>query len=179
MVSLDVEVEVEGNGGAALTEGDSEVSLVSGSGLDVIREVVGGVAREVLAAGDGTESLVGPHLLDVVGVVRLDDGRDVEVGQAVPATEDDLSEHTLMGVGALRNGNEVTDEGLRHGDDGLLSVADSDRGNAELVLVAGEEDGTGLVVQSPEGESGSLGDGGRAEDGEEGGSKLHFDSGFA
>lgn len=57
------------------------MSFVSDFGLDIIREVVGVVVREVFVVGYGLFGVGRVYLFDVVFVVGVNDSRDVEVGE--------------------------------------------------------------------------------------------------
>lgn len=137
------------------TQGGDQVSLLGGHGLDVVGVVVGSVAGEVGAAGDGgldlgLELADGEDLLDAVDVGGVDDGRDIKVGQIVPALEGDLAKHTGVVGGALGDGEVVALPALGDGDH-LLSIAVDldgvDRGEAG---VGSEDDGLGGGVLVPE-----------------------------
>lgn len=133
----------------------------------------------LVAARPGAALASGPQLLDVLLVLhgRVVDGGDVKVGLATPASELDLAKEGVGSLGlALDGGVPVANVVVGEGHNGLLLVADGDGGNGPAVLVAGEGDGADLVVKSPEGDGGSAGHGGRAEETEESGSELHFDS---
>lgn len=151
------------------------MSLVSDLGLDIIREVVGVVAREVLAARDGLLGLGRVHRLDAVLVVGIDNGRDVEVGEAHPATEEKLTEHTRLVSGALSNGVEVALVVVREVDSGVLSVADSDGLDLGTTRRSSEDDGTGDIIKGLEGNSSSVDSGGSGSKAEERGSEMHLD----
>ncbi|KAI6767204.1 hypothetical protein HG531_011564 [Fusarium graminearum] len=156
------------------TEGGDEVNLLSNLGLDVVREPVAVVAGECLAARHGSVARGGPHLLDVVLVVGVDDSRDVEVSLAVPATEGDLTEHTRLVLLALLDSVEVTDVLVREGDGNVLATADGNGLRARETRVRSEDDGALLVIKSLEGDSGSGSIGSRGNEANESGSELHF-----
>jgi hypothetical protein len=158
----------------ARTECSDEVNLLSNLGLDIIGEPVGIVARELLAARHGRGTSLGPHLLDVVLVVGVDNGRDVEVRLAVPATEGDLTEHARLVLVALLDSVEVTDVLVREIDGNLLSTADSDGLGALKARVRGEDDGALLVIKGNKGDGGSSSVGSRGDEANESGSELHF-----
>lgn len=156
-------------------QGGDEIRLVSDLGLDVIGEPVAVVAGEDLAAGHGKLGADGPHLLDVVVVVGVDDGRDIEVGLAQPATEVDLTEHA-SGLGtALLDSVEVADPRLGEGDGGLLGVADLDGLNGGETGVRGEEDISGVGVESAEGDSAGSSGGHGGDESHESLSEMHLD----
>lgn len=144
-------------------------------GLDVIREVVGIVAREDDAARHGEVRVGRVHLLDAVLVVGVDDGRDVEVGLALPAGELDLAEHARLVVCTIGNSVEVADVLVRELDGSLLSAADDDRVDGEGVLVGGEVDGTLDIIQSPEGDRVRAGNGSGAGKGKDGSGEMHLE----
>lgn len=135
-------------------KGGDEVALHGSLGLNVIREVVGVVAREVDTARHGLIGLSREHQLDVVLVVGVNNGGDVKVGQSVPAAEVDLTKHARDVGSALLDGVEVALPGVREGNSGVLAAVDGDRVNVSVTRVAGEVDGALSVVQSPEGDGG-------------------------
>lgn len=76
----------------SVADSNDEVGLLGRNRLDVVGRVVGGVAREDDASRDdglglGLLKASRVHLLDSVVVVGVHDGRDVKVGQAIPAVE--------------------------------------------------------------------------------------------
>lgn len=163
----------------ARAQSADEVRLHSSLGLDVIRQVIGVVAREVLAAGHGLIAGSREELLDVVLVVGVDNGRHVEVGQALPATKVDLTEHA-GGVGsALPDGVPVALPGVRESDGGVLAGAGGDGVNVGAARVAGEVDGALSAVQGPEGNAGSAGESRGGNEGSNRSSETHFDGLFA
>lgn len=173
---LDLGVDVAGGDGGqtVLAEGADEVGLGGGLGLDVVGEVVGVVAQEVVAAGGGGLGGGRVHELDAVHVVGVDDGGDVEVGQVVPAVEGDLAEHAGGVLGAVRDGVPVADPGLGEVDGGGALGGDLDRVDGGEAGVGDEVDGAVGVVEGLEGD-GVGGDGdGRAEEGEKAG-ELHLE----
>jgi len=151
------------------------VSLVSDLGLDIIREVVGVVAREALAAGHGLLGVGRVHLLDAVLVVGVNDSRDVEVGEAHPATKEQLAEHTGLVRGALSNSVEVALVVLRELNSGVLGVADGDRLNLGAARRGSEDDSTSDVVQGLESDLSSVNGGGSGSKAEERSSEMHLD----
>ena len=166
--------EVE-TGGAGAERGD-QLGLGGDLGLDVVGKPVGVVAGEDLAARHGLLRLGGPHLLDVVVVLGIDNGGDVEVGLAVPATEVELGEHAGDVVCALLDSVGVANPLIRELDTRLLGVADLD-GLDLLVAVASvgsEVDHAGLVVQGLEGDAGGVGDGRGGGEGQSRGSEMHL-----
>lgn len=119
--------------------------------------------------------LDGPHLLDVVVVGRVDNGGDIEVGQAAPATEGDLAEHARGALGTLLNGVVVTNVAIREGDSGVLLAVDSDGVDLSVASARGEDDGAGDIVKGPESDSVGGNSGGGGGHGQESGSELHFE----
>lgn len=148
---------------------------MSDLGLDVIREVVGVVARERVATGLGLLGVNGPHLLDVVLVVGVDDGRDVKVGEAHPATEEELSEHTRSIVFTVGDGVEVALVVLGELDTLGLAALDGHR----LLLGAaggrGEDDLAGDIVKGLEGDGSGADSGSRGDEAKERLGELHFE----
>lgn len=149
--------------------------LLSDLGLNIVRQVVSVVAREDDAARHGRVGLGRVHLLDVVLVAGVDDGRDVEVGLALGAGELDLAEHAGGVLLALGDGVEVADVALGEVDGGLLRRVDGDGIHGPAVLVGSKVDGATDVIESPEGDLASRGQGGGAESGENGGGELHLE----
>lgn len=165
-------LEVDASG--ALADGDDDVLLMGNLGLDIIREVVGIVAREDHAARHGRLGVGREHLLDVVLVLGLDDGRDVEVSLALSTVELDLAEHARGVLLSLGDGVEVANVLVREGHSLLLRGVDLDGLHIPGVFVGGEVDGTADVVKGPEGDLSGGGNGGRAEKSKDGGGELHF-----
>lgn len=157
--------------GRTSAESGDDVVLICDLGLDVVRKVVGIVAREHLATRHGRLGLGRPHLLDVFLVRGIDDRGDVEVGLAVPAREVDLAEHAGRVLVTLLDGVEVTDVGLGEVDSGLLSAADSDSVDVGRARVGGEVDGADLIVKGPESDLASADSGGERGNEAEGGSR--------
>lgn len=160
-------------GAGAVSKGGDEVNLVSDLGLDIVREPVAVVTRESLAARHGGGSRLGPHLLDVVLVVGIHDGRDIEISLAVPAAEGDLTKHTGLISLALLDSVEVANVFVREVDSNLLGRADSNRFGALITRVRGEDDGALLVVKSDKCDRGSGGIGSRGDEADESSSELH------
>lgn len=165
----------EAKASRSITKGGDDVVLLSDLSLNVVRQVVGVVAREDLAARHGGLGVGRVHLLDIGLVVGIDDGRDVEVGHATPARELDLTEHTGLVLLALSDGVEVANVLIRELNSGLLSAAHSDRVNVVRVLVGGEVDGTLDIVKSPEGDGGSVGESGRASKSKDRSGEMHLE----
>ncbi|KAH6611234.1 hypothetical protein Trco_001254 [Trichoderma cornu-damae] len=152
-----------------------EVALLGGLGLDIIRQVVGVVAREVDTSRHGLVGLGREDLLDVVLVVGVDNGGDVEVGQSVPAAEGDLAEHARDVGSAVLDGIEVALPGVGEGDGGVLLAVDGDGFEVGLARVAGEVDGALNIVQSPEGDAGGAGQSRGSNQGSNRSSETHFE----
>jgi len=70
-----------------------EVVLMSSLGLDIIGMVVGVVAGEHLAAGDGMLPLGGHDDFHADVVARVDDGGDIEEGNSLKRVEGELAKH--------------------------------------------------------------------------------------
>lgn len=154
-------------------KGGDEVNLLSNLGLDVVGEPVAVVTREGLATGHGGVAGLGPHLLDIVLVVGVNDGRDVEVGLAVPTTESDLAEHAGLVLGTLLDGVEVTNVLIREVNGNLLSTAHGNGLGALKTRIRGEDDGTLLVIESDKGDGGSSSVSSRGNEASESSSELH------
>ena len=127
-----------------------------------------------MAAGEGLSAGGGPHLLDVISVKRVHNGRDVIVGEVIPSVEVDLAEHAGDVVSTVLDGVEVANVGHRELDLDLLSSLDGDGSNLSHTGVASEVDGASGLVQRPEGHGVGTGNGsGGSED--ESLSEMHFD----
>lgn len=152
-----------------------EVRLGGDLGLDVVPDVIGVIARERLAARGRRLGRGGVHLLDAVVVVGLDDGRDVEVGEAVPSLEGDFAQHAGDVGLAVRDGVPVADPALGDGGGDLVVAGDLDGVELLVAGAGGEVDGPVGVVKGHEGD-GVGGDrkGGGAED-RQNLSELHLD----
>jgi hypothetical protein len=155
------------------TKGSDEINLLSNLGLDVVGEPVAVVTREGLATRHGGVAGLGPHLLDIVLVVGVNDSRDVEVGLAVPATEGDLTEHTGLVLGTLLDGVEVTNVLVREVNGNLLSTAHGNGLGALETRIRGEDNGTLLVIEGDEGDCASSSVGSRGNEASESSSELH------
>lgn len=133
-------------------EGDDEVDLFRDGSLDVVGLVVGAVAGEDLAAGEGGLACLvgladGVHHLDAVLVIGIHDGGDVEVRLVVEALEGNLGEHAPAGVVvAFRDGIGVADPALGELDRGLAVAFDLDRVNLCASLGGGDDDLAGGVI---------------------------------
>lgn len=155
------------------------MSLLSHLGLDVIREPVDVVAREDFTARHGGEAAGGPHLLDVVVVVGVNNGRDVEVSLSLPATELDLAEHARDVLVTLLDGVVVANVVVGEVNSGLLLVADSHRVDFRGARAGSEVDGANLVVEGPEGDLASGDRGSSGSESQKSGGELHLErSGF-
>ena len=148
----------EGEASRTSTESGHQVGGVGDLGLDIVGQPVGVTAREVSASRHGTSLLDGPHLLDTIVVGRVDNGGDVEEGQATEATEGDLTEHTGLVLLALGNGVEVANVLVREFDGLVLLVVDDNRLNIGVTSTGGEVDSALDIIESPEGDSRSVGD---------------------
>lgn len=151
------------------------MSLGSDLGLDIIRQVVGVVAREALATRGGLLGFGRVHELDAVLVVGINNGRDIEVGEAHPAAEEQLTEHTRLVVGALGNGVEVTLVVVRELNSGVLSVVDGDGLNLGTARRWGEDNLASDIVQGLEGNRSSVDSNGSGSEAEERSSEMHLD----
>ena len=152
-----------------------EFGGVGDLGLDIVPHPVGIVAREDLAARHGGHLILGPHLLDVVVVIGVDNGRDVEEGHATKGTKVDLAEHAGVVLLALLDGVEVANVLVSKVDGGVLLVADSDGGHLGRAGAGSEVDGALDVIQSPEGDGAGLGGGGRGDEADDGVGEMHLD----
>lgn len=142
-------------------------------GLHSIGPVVGVVAGKLVAARDGRLSVGRVHLEDVGGVVRVDNGRDVKVGEVGPAVEGELGQHARDVVGTVCVGIVVADPALGNSDGDIL--AGGHRGVFEVFQagVGGPDDGTIGVVHGHEGDQVLCGhQGGTGQGGDH--CELHF-----
>lgn len=144
--------------GGTRAQGAHEVILVGDLGLNVIRKPVDIVAGEHLTTRHGPRLCGRPHLLDVVVVLGVNNGRDVKVVQLVPAREGNLAKHAWDVVLAVLDGVEVADPSIREGNSGVLLAVDLDGLHSRLTSVASEVDSTLNGVEGPEGDCGGLGD---------------------
>lgn len=157
-----------GKGAGAAAESADNLNLVGDLGLDIVGQVVGVVAGEGLAARGGRLGADGPHLLDAVVIAGINNGRDIKVGQAVPALEGNLTEHAGDVVLAGRDGVPVANPALGDLDRVLLSTLDLERGNFSVADAGGEVDGAVSLVKRLEVDLvGSGHEGGGAEDSED------------
>jgi len=166
---------LESDAGRAISKGTDEVVLAGGLGLQVVRVVVGVVAGERLAARHWLHGTSREELLDVVHVIGVDDGRDVEIDQIIPTTEVDLAEHAGNVGLAVRDSVEVASPARGEVDSGVPRTADVDRRKLGQVSVAGEVDGTLNLIQGPECDARSAGDSRGGDESSNGKSETHFD----
>lgn len=159
----------------ASAKGGDNVSLLGSLGLDIVREPVAVVARESLATRHGGLAAGRPHLLDVVVVAGVNDGGDIEVGEAVPGVEVDLTEHAGDVGGARLDGVEVTDPGVGELDNRLLLVVDGNRLELRGARARSEVDGTSDIVESPEGDTGGADGSSGGNEGHGRSSEMHFE----
>jgi hypothetical protein len=164
---------LEGVAGDTRAQGSPEVDLVGDLGLDVIGKPVAVVAGEVLATRHGGEGDSGPHLLDVVVIAGVDNGRDIEVGQAVPAAELNLAEHAGLVLRAGLDSVPVADPSVGERDSGVLGTADGNAGERGRLRIGSEDKGALDVVEGPESNRGGAGDSGRGNKGHERSRELH------
>jgi hypothetical protein len=157
------------------TESGDDVGLVSNLGLDIIGQVVGVVAREVLAARHGLLGVSGPHLLDAVLVVGVNDGRDIEVGEAHPASEEKLAKHAGLVLRALGDSVEVALVVLGELNGGVLSGADGDRLDLSAAGGRSEDNLASSVIKSLESDGSSVDSGGSGSKAEERSSEMHLE----
>lgn len=164
----------EVDAGESFAESGDEVRLVGNLGLDIVGEVVGVVARKYRAARHGRLAASGIHLLDIVLVVGVDDGGDIEVGHAAPSAKVDLTKHTRSIFLALLDSVIVTDPLVREVDNSLLLVVAGDRGDLGETRVRGEVDGADEVIEGPEGDTGGAGGSCGGNESQSRGSETHF-----
>jgi len=165
----------EGKTCLTLAKSDDDVVLGGDLGLNVVRKVVGIVAREDDTSRHGVERFGRVHLLDVALVVGVNDSRDVEVSLALPASELHLAEHTRRVLLAISDGVEVANILLGELNSGLLAAADNDGVGTVDVVIGGEVDGTLDIIKSPEGDGAGASESGRASKGKDGRGEMHLE----
>lgn len=166
-----VGITLGGGVGRLAAEGAVQLSLLGGDGLDVVGKVVGSVAGEDGATGHeglgGDGVLAGrPHLVDTVQVLGVDNGRDIKVGDAVPALEGHLAQHTAGVVGILGDGVPVADPALREGGSLGGLAGDLDRVELGVALAGGEDDLAVGAVEADKGDGVGGSGNGAGDDGQ-------------
>jgi hypothetical protein len=175
-VGRDERLHLAGLGTAlTLTEDGDDVVLLSDLGLNVIGEVVGVVAGEVVTAGHGALGLGRVHDLDVGLIIGVNDGGDVKVGLAQPAAELDLAQHAGDVLLASGDGVEVADKLLREVDGDVLGAVNSDGVEEVLVVVGSEVDGALNVINGLEGDLVGADEGSGAQESEDRSGELHLE----
>lgn len=159
-----------------------ELGLSGCHGLDVVGEVVSCAAREDSAAGHlglgGGAVLAGrPHLVNAGDVCGIDDGRDIKVGDVVPALEGDFAEHALGVGGVLANGEPVANPSSRESDG--LGGSSCNLNGADLgVTNTGSEDNlsaSAVLADESDSVGGANDRTGGSNDGSNLGEETHFD----
>jgi hypothetical protein len=171
-----------GGGVGLAAKGAVQLSLRGGDGLNIVGEVVGSVAREDGAARhqsldrDGVLA-GGPHLVDTIVVISVDNGGDIKVSNVVPALEGNLTEHAAGVVGTLRDGVPVANPTRREGDSLGAEASNLDRVDLGVARARSEDDLAGGAVLADKGDSvGSTGNSGSGSDhGGDLGEETHFD----
>lgn len=113
-------------------------------------------------------------LLDAVGIVGVDNGRDIVVDLASVAIEADLSEHARDIGSAFGDRVPVADPAGREGLVGGAVAGDGDGGENLETLLRCEEDGAGCGVLVDEVHAVGCGDGGEGRE-EEAVEELHLE----
>lgn len=164
-----------GDGDIASAQSADEVSACRGLGLDVIRlRVQVGATSQGHATRDGRGAVGRVQLVDTVGVVRVDDSRDVEVGQVAPAVEGHLTQHAGGVLGVRLDGIPVADPSIGEVDRDTGAARNRGGINVTLARGGGEVNGAISGVQRLEGDLvGSTCQSGKAKDGER--AVLHVD----
>lgn len=134
------------------TQGDDDVSALSSLGLHGVGVVIGVIAGELSAAGDRRLGVGRVHLVDVGGVVRVHNGRDVKVGGAGVAVPGELSQHTWHIVTTVRIGIVVANPVLRDSDSDVLTGGDRGVFDVLQAGVGSPDDGTVGVIHGHEGD---------------------------
>lgn len=151
-----------------------EVGSVGAESGNVIPLVVGVGAGECLAARYRGAAVEREDLLYAVGVIWVDDGRDIKVGGACEAIETDLAEHAWDVFGALGDGVPVANPAGWEGLVGGLRAGDDELGNALKTSVLGEDDGALSAVLVDEVDCASRGEGCKRGGCEDGAEELHL-----
>lgn len=116
-------------------------------GLDIIPVVVCVVAWECLAARRWGLRILWVDYLDVVDIVWLYDGRDVEVVQSAPSVEADLSEHAVaIGLVTVADGVPVANPSLWELCSDGLSTLEAELWELRRAFLWDELDGAANVV---------------------------------
>lgn len=161
----------------ALSQDGDNVVFLSDLGLYIVREVVGIIAGEVITARHRAVGIGRVHNLDVGLVVGINDGRNVKVSLAIPATKFDLSQHAGYVLVTLLDGVEVADKLVREIDSGVTGAVNLDRVKEVLVVIGSEVDGALHTVNGAEGNLTGAGKRGRSQKGQDRSGELHLEDG--
>jgi len=142
----------DGVGDGVGSQSAGQVARLGGLGLNVVGQVVGGVAREDAAAGDGLVRVLGrEHHVDSGVVVGVDNGGDVIEVQSIPAVESDLHEHAgnigLTGDDCVA----VADPTHREADLDAVTAKNVNRRELIKTSIGREVNGAILVILGDEG----------------------------
>jgi len=155
-----------------------QLITVGAEGGDIIPFVVGIRAWELLASGDRRVAIQREELLDAVGVIGIDNSRDIKVGGASEAIETNLTEHAWDLVGTVRDRVPITNPSCREGLVGGLETWNDQLGNRLETSILGEDNGalSAVLVDKVDG----AGSGESCERGgcEERAEELHLDVGW-
>jgi len=121
-----------------VTDGANEI-LVGGSlGLFVVPVVVGVGTGKELASRRWVLAVSRPDHLDIVVIIRTDDGRHVKVRQVTPSVEGDFSQHARVVRFSIDNGVVVSLPSVRKHDLDPLVATNPDGREVGRIGVAAE-----------------------------------------
>jgi hypothetical protein len=124
----------------------NELVVGTGKSLNVIPLVVGVGAWESLATRDRQVFVHGEQHLDTIGIIWVDDGRDIEKGHATPCIPSHLAEHARNIFCTLGDRVEVANPARVELDNGSFVALDDEILGAGHVLLACEVNGPGRAV---------------------------------
>jgi hypothetical protein len=131
---------------ADIAQQADELLVGSGESLDVIPLVVGVAAWECLATRDRQVFVLWEQHLDAIGIVWVDNGRDIEKGHATPSIPADFAEHTRDIFCIFGDRVEVTDPSTVKLGNGSCMAFEDEVLRAGHVLLPSEDDGAGGAV---------------------------------
>jgi len=152
-----------------------KLTAVGAEGSNVVPFVVGVGTREGLAARDGNAVVQREDHLHTLGIIWVDNGRDIEVRGTSEAIETDLAEHARDSLRAVRDGEPVACPAGREGLIGGGHTGDDELRNGLKASVLSEDDGTLGVVLVDKVDRASGGEGGKRKGCEDGAEELHVD----
>jgi len=125
------------------TEKADEVSLSGAKGSNVIPLVVSVGTWEALATGDWGLRALWEDLLNTVGIIWVDNGRDIEEGSTGETLEADLAQHAWGVISALGNRVPVANPAIRDGGSAVLVALDGEVIDSSKTRLSGELDSSG------------------------------------